>query len=119
MGIELDESSDVWYDSAVSGLNKIKIAAGELNAPENAITREDVCAIAVRAYENKKGTAKAEKTNYDDQDKISSDKIEFVEKAAQLKIMNGDDNNNFNPTEFVTRAEAARIINGLFDLLNN
>lgn len=119
LGIELDESSDVWYDSAVSGLNKIKIAAGELNAPENAITREDVCAIAVRAYENKKGTAKAEKTYYDDQDKISSDKIEFVEKAAQLKIMNGDDNNNFNPTEFITRAEAARIINGLFDLLNN
>ena len=78
-----------------------------------------MCAIAIRAYENKKGTAKAEKTYYDDQDKISSDKIEFVEKAAQLKIMNGDDNNNFNPTEFVTRAEAARIINGLFDLLNN
>lgn len=117
--MKLDESSDVWYDSAVSGLNKMKIATGELNAPENAITREDVCAIAVRAYENKKGVAESEKTNYNDQDKISSDKIEFVEKAAQLKIMNGDDNNNFNPTEFITRAEAARIINDLFDLLNN
>jgi hypothetical protein len=47
-------------------------------------------------------------TDFKDADEITN--VEAVEVLSALKVLEGDDNNNFNPTQILTRETAAKII---------
>jgi hypothetical protein len=47
-------------------------------------------------------------TSFKDADEITN--VEAVEVLSALKVLEGDDNNNFNPTQILTRETAAKII---------
>ncbi|MGF2618073.1 S-layer homology domain-containing protein [Rossellomorea aquimaris] len=70
-----------------------------------------MAAMLIRAYEHKTGTALEAKkeVNYEDKSKISPVFKEYVQIAAELGFMNGNDN-QFNPKNDATRAQAAKVI---------
>ena len=118
LGEEISESNGKsWYGGSVDALSGKGIAAGELENPETLISREDMCALAVKAYEYKKGAAGKTEVNYKDIAGISADRAEFVKKAAALKLMNGDDSGFFRPQSSVTRAEATAVVQRLYELV--
>ncbi|TYR94171.1 alkaline phosphatase [Rossellomorea vietnamensis] len=79
--------------------------------PNKKINREQMAAMLIRAYEHKTGTALEAKkeVNYEDKSKISPVFKEYVQIAAELGFMNGNDN-QFNPKNDATRAQAAKVI---------
>ena len=62
-----------------------------------------------------KGEAKVNKTKFKDEDKMSPWAIDFIVKASEAGIMNGDTNGNFRPKDTLTREEAAVIVAKLLD----
>lgn len=118
LNIDVGTEGEHWYDSAISALKKLGISDNETDNPESAIPRENVCAMAVRAYEYKKGAAPTKAVEYTDKDSISGDKLVFAEKALWLNLMSGDTMNSFMPKNSITRAEAAKVIQRLSYILS-
>lgn len=82
--------------------------------PNAAITREQMAAMLVRAYEVKIGedfTATKE-SNYTDANSISPYAKAYVDAAFELEIMTGT-NGKFNPQADASRAQAAKVISQL------
>ena len=85
--------------------------------PFASITREQMAAMVVRAYEYKNGEYKAEGDHmYKDEDDIRSVFTEDVKAAYELKLMIGVPGNKFLPKDSSIRAEAARVV---YNLRNN
>ena len=85
----------------------------------NAATRQDVAkmfgnALAVN-YDTDRGAKEAYKFN--DSMRISDDSVVSVDLLARLKIINGDNSNNFNPRKSINRAEMAVMLNKTYDVL--
>lgn len=118
LNIDVGTEGEHWYDSAIFALKKLGISDNETDNPESAIPREDVCAMAVRAYEYKKGAAPTKAVEYTDKDSISGDKLVFAEKALWLNLMSGDTMNSFMPKNSITRAEAEKVIQRLSYILS-
>jgi 2',3'-cyclic-nucleotide 2'-phosphodiesterase / 3'-nucleotidase len=81
-------------------------------APNKFITRQQMAAMLVRAYNYKTGQ-KFEPTvtnEYADSSKIAPVFQEAVNAALELDFMTGHENNNFGPGEKATRAQAAKTI---------
>ena len=76
------------------------------------ITRQDLCTMVYRAvqagaYNLPENTS----VNIKDENEIAYYAKEAVEKMVRAGIISGDENQNFNPRIYATRAEAAKIIN--------
>jgi 2',3'-cyclic-nucleotide 2'-phosphodiesterase / 3'-nucleotidase len=86
-------------------------------SPKKAISREQMAAMLVRAYNVKKETDfEAEvKNDYPDKNKISSYFADDVNAALELEFMTGYPDGKFGPKNNSSRAEAAKTI---FTLLN-
>lgn len=76
------------------------------------ITREEIANILYNYMCYSKGTAlRATVTsNYNDRSQIKTNNTIAVDYLAQVGIMEGDSNKNFNPTGTITRAEMATIL---------
>lgn len=94
----------------VSGTSKTTFS------PNSLITREQMAAMIVRAYEVKtgKGYDANEKASYKDAKSISPRLAEYVHEAAELGIMNGSTTGKFLPKNNATRAQAAKVIYELY-----
>ncbi|MBT2687209.1 bifunctional 2',3'-cyclic-nucleotide 2'-phosphodiesterase/3'-nucleotidase [Bacillus sp. ISL-47] len=82
--------------------------------PNTSITREQMAAMLIRAYEVKSGkefTASKE-SNYADAKSISPFAKEYVDGAFELELMTGA-YGKFNPKNDATRAEAAKVVSVL------
>lgn len=118
VGIEFDAGGEKWYDGAVNALKNAGIADGELDNPEAAVTRESIAKLCIKAIENKTGNeAKKKDISYSDKNKISQDKISYVEKALGMEIMKGYDTNEFMPQSLLTRAEMTVVVENMLKLL--
>lgn len=86
-------------------------------SPKKAITREQMAAMLVRAYNYKTGEdfKASVENNYPDKQAISPIFTEAVNAALELEFMSGYTNNKFAPKHNASRAEAAKTI---FTLLN-
>lgn len=110
-----DVSDKDWFASDVAWASGCGIVLGnELGEflPNANITREDICVIADRAAELLGDAEKPEvqSEEFSDFDSISDYAASSVEKLRKSGVVNGKDNNCFEPQGSATRAEASKII---------
>ncbi|MDK2806115.1 MAG: hypothetical protein PWQ94_1279 [Thermoanaerobacterium sp.] len=121
------EFSDVkggdWYANAIEAAYKAGIIEGDGKnmRPNDDITREEMTAIAMRAYEmlTSYSEENINNTTFNDDKSISDWAKNVVANAVKVGIVNGEPNNLFAPKGNATRAEAAAIIYGLLDKSGN
>lgn len=114
-----DVDSESWYTDAVYWARKNGIVNGITDsefAPNDSITREQMAAIMFR-YAKYKGMAAADasaiQTDYADLEEISDWAREAVTYCKLKGLMQGKDNNMFDPKNNATRAETAAILQRL------
>ncbi|WP_434631432.1 pectinesterase family protein [Thermoanaerobacterium thermosaccharolyticum] len=118
-----DVKSGDWYANTIEAAYKAGIIEGDGKnmRPNDSITREEMTAIAMRAYEML--TSYKEEnigaTSFNDDKSISDWAKNVVANATKLGIVNGEPNNVFAPKGIATRAEAAAIIYGLLEKSGN
>lgn len=119
-----DVDSNAYYSSAVAWAKQNGLVDGvtdELFAPEKYISREQIAAVLFR-YAGYKGVAPvgvwAIRLDYADIADIDDYAIEGVMYTSLEGIMQGRDNNLFEPNDDVTRAEAAVVLNRFMQLNN-
>ena len=117
-----DVDKDAWYYDWVSTAEKFGITNGISNdrfGTGNNITREEAAATLMRGC-SAVGIAiesNAEnKTNFSDYGKISEWAITAVSDLSSAGIINGRDNNRFEPQDTITRAESAKLLYGILKL---
>lgn len=117
----------LWAQRAVAyGLSNNIVSSSDLakfmtNGKSNFALREDVAkffgqALAVRYDIDRSGKKAAE---FNDSWRISDDAIVFVDLLARLGIVNGDNNNNFQPKNNINRAEMSVMLDKTYTLLES
>lgn len=96
----------------ISGVTEDKFMPGET------LTREQMATIIYRAY-SLYGDEKTSAVAFDDDKDISQYAKEAVGVLAAKGIINGTGNNKFAPKGIVTRAQAAQIVYGLLNTVDN
>lgn len=110
-----DVNPDAWYAPYVSSAYSLGITKGKsekfFGVGDN-ITREEMATLITRAVEaaSKNITEEVQYTKFTDESEISDYALESVKKLQKAGIVQGMDNNFFNPSEISTRAQAAVII---------
>ncbi|KNY27648.1 S-layer homology domain-containing protein [Pseudobacteroides cellulosolvens] len=113
-----DVKAGEWYDKLVATAVKSKIiegmGAGRFE-PNSNITREQMCAMIMRAYEyinglETKGYVSKYKNRFSDMKDISSWAQDYVKGANVLGIVNGMSDTKFIPKSNSLREQAAAII---------
>ena len=119
-----DVKADAWYTSYVTAAYENKIISGMsttqfgVGAP---ISRQDMAKIINTVLERNdiKGNYGAQ-TVFGDFDTIADYAKEHVLSIYSMGIISGDTNGNFNPKNYATRAEAAKMVYGmLVQIINN
>ncbi len=87
--------------------------------PESGVTREEAASIMVNAHKVKKRKLvdNANLSSFDDYNTISEWATDYMAKAVQLDLIQGDEN-KLNPQAILTRAEAATLLKNLITALN-
>lgn len=113
-----DVAENAWYAPYVVWASKNGIVKGvsatEFN-PDGAITREQIAAMVFR-YCNYKGIElenSVEARNFTDQKEISSYAVEAISALKNAGIINGYEDGSFRPQKNVSRAEAAKMLDGI------
>lgn len=110
-----------WFRDVVLTANAAGLIQGDANGkfnPAGMITREEMAAIAVRAYCYITGVDEAEiittqEVRFTDEDKASSWARRYVVLADALDLMSGLPDGTFRPKSLATRAEAIVVIKRL------
>jgi len=109
-----DVSSDKWYAGAVqtASIKGLIKGDGVTFRPEDAITREEMTALMIRAYKLAAGKSPVagDISKFQDKEQISSWAQEDVKAAYGMGLIKGTGNDKFSPEANATRAEAAAIV---------
>lgn len=108
-----DYVRSAYYAEIVKGVSDNTFGAG-MN-----ITRQDIAVMGYRALEisNIEIPGKSIEVEFADAADISNYATEAVFSMQRAGILNGDEKGKINPTDYATRAEAAKIIYGIYQLL--
>ena len=114
------KTTDWYYQYVMEGF-KLGIVNGtsarEFGTGAN-ISRQDLCTMIARALDSKGIEMDTEITEeFADTDAIEDYAKDAIYGLQNLGIINGKDNNNFDPRGIATRAEAAKIMSGLIRVL--
>lgn len=117
-----DVPSDAWYAGAVAAASEAGIIKGRdagVFAPDAAITREEMATMIIRTYHAVLGqkTTTEKAAPFADAAAVSDWAAGDVAAAAELKLMNGRENNVFAPNDTASRAESAKVIANMLALL--
>jgi len=119
-----DVDKDMYYSTPIAWANNNSYVNGigeKLFAPDNSISRQDLVTIIYR-YLKANGFVK-QVINYEldfyDKNDISDYAKEAVEYFTYNKILAGKGDNRFDPRGLATRAETAKIIKNVADIINN
>ncbi len=116
-----DVKNDSWYYNYVNSLYLSGIIKGTSNSkfsPDKTITREEAAVMMVRLYEKAtKTSGPSIEYNIPDKENISSWAVSSVNKAVELKLVQGTSSGIFAPKRNLTRAEAAALIVRLAEIL--
>jgi len=113
----------MWYNAAIAWAQEDGVVLGYGDGrfgPNDDITRQDLAVILVR-YAESIGfelTATRELPDFADKAKIADYAQAAVEMLYQAEILNGKDNNLFDPTGFATRAEVAAVLHRFVELVS-
>lgn len=90
-------------------------------SPSANITRQDLAVMLVRSLkaEGKLPAASDKGADFADNKEIADYALESISILYKNNIINGDENGNFMPESFATRAEAARMICGVLDMIED
>lgn len=103
------------YGNRISAVTSLGIMNGSSDGyfyPDEHITREELAAVAVRAYDavsQSPVAAPVKEDVYEDQNQISEWALEYIFKAVQLKAISAK-NKLIRPQEYATRAECLEAI---------
>lgn len=110
----VDVDADAWYAGYVNKAIELELVSGmaeDYFGTGMNITRQDIAVILARCAKLKGITLPEKKsTAFADEDKISEYAREAVKMLAASGIINGNENGEFAPERFATRAETARLI---------
>ena len=108
-----DYVRSAYYADIVRGISNTMFGAGQN------ITRQDIAVMSQRAAEisNVVIDETAQEFVFGDEDAVAEYAYAAVKLMQRGGIINGDENGNFNPTSYATRAEAAKIIYNLLLLI--
>jgi len=116
-----DVKADDWFAGYIqTALSEGLIPEAMLNGnkirPNEPITREEICSIAVKIYENQTGLKPKTYglSRFVDQEEVSDYAREYVEKGLTLRLIKGVDDNRLAPKATATRAQASVILKRLF-----
>lgn len=109
-----------WIEAAATA-GLVEGSQGRFN-PDDALTREQMMAMLVRAVEVKTASVAAELEpaqiqQYSDHESISNWSLPYVSKALQLELVQGS-GNQLKPLDISSRAEAATVVYRLLGLLH-
>ncbi|RXT05804.1 S-layer homology domain-containing protein [Ammoniphilus sp. CFH 90114] len=115
-----DVPSSKWYAKEVTAAAEAGIVKGKGNglfAPEATITRQEMVAMLVKAYEVKTGQSYQAGTaaSFSDMGQVQSWAKDAVSAAVELDLVKGRTADQFSPQGKTTRAESAQVI---YNLLN-
>jgi len=110
-----DVSTDAWYAEAVAAASQAGIVQGKsssLFAPNAKITREEMSALLVRAYELKSGNKLpvAAESKFADRSDAANWALTYIDAAYEAGFVQGRGGNQFAPKAQLTRAESAKAI---------
>ena len=110
-----DVAAGAWYEAGVVWAANAGIVNGistDLFAPNDKISREQLVAMLYRYADylqlNTKVSDKV--LSFNDSDKVSSYAVDAVKWAVENGIVNGKENNNFDPSGSASRAEVAAVL---------
>ncbi|NLB81296.1 MAG: hypothetical protein GX800_06755 [Clostridiaceae bacterium] len=110
-----DVNEGDWYFDSVYAASAVGVVTGYEDGrflPLANITRQEMAAMVVRAFKAAEvKIASSGELTFADADQISVWAKEYVEILASIGIVVGRGDNLFAPTEYLTRAEAAKVIN--------
>lgn len=116
-----DVTENDWYYSyinaaygcgIINGVSETAFGAGAF------ITRQDMCVIIANALEVKNKAAQASgKIEFSDSDEIADYAKEAVDMLVGLGVLNGYEDNTFRASGNATRAEAAKMIYALLEIM--
>lgn len=113
-----DVSADTWYAPYVKSAKQAGITNGlgdgSFGVGKN-ITRQDMAKIISTVLSSYNIVSTEVYYKFNDSADISSYAQEHIQKIANLGIISGDDNKNFNPKKFATRQEAAKMVYGMLN----
>ena len=107
-----DVEKGKWYAVYMQSAFNAGIIDGTFARPDDYITREEMCDMAVRSYE-RENKAEGISLNFSDSNLISN--IDAVSKAYGIGIIKGYEDGSFRPTSSLTRAEAVTVILNLYN----
>jgi hypothetical protein len=118
-----DVAEGSWYKPFVDAASSNGLIGGVSDssfAPNNNITREDLCVIMYRAL-LLKNAALPENVYaaFTDSTNISEYAVDAVAMLKQINIISGRLDGSFDPKAFATREEAAKIICGIIDYVGS
>ncbi|MDR1135066.1 MAG: S-layer homology domain-containing protein, partial [Clostridiales Family XIII bacterium] len=117
-----DVAATDWFkefvDSASSN-NIIQGIAEGVFAPNNTISRQDLCVIAYNAMTSLGISAAAGTGGFTDDAAISDYAKQAVNSLKQIGIIGGRDDGSFDPMAYASREEAAKIICGVLDYVTS
>ena len=115
-----DVQSGAWYYPYVAGAYKHNIVSGigdNMFGTGQKIKRQDMAKILCTVLEVNGVTLPAGSgTAMKDMDTVSDYAKAYVLAAYDLGMISGDDQGNFNPNNFATRQEAAKMVYGMLDV---
>ena len=111
----IDVKKDDWFNGSVAWASAANIANGVGNsrfAPNDVITREQLCAMLMRylQYLELSLPDNGVEAQYSDEAEISAWALEDVNALTRAGIIQGKDMNRFDPKGSATRAEIAAVI---------
>ena len=106
----VDVASDAWYNNAISTMTNAGLFNGYPDGtfnPDGPITRAELVKVAASFF----GSFEPGTSVFSDTDgHWASD---FIDEAYVLGIVNGYTDGTFKPNQYITRAEAMKIVNGI------
>ncbi len=117
-----DVAEDAWYYEYAAAAQKAGIVLGGDDGkfnPESYITRQDMSVIIARALELYGIKADEEKGQlFDDDESISDYAKAAIYLLKSLEIINGTGENNFTPLGNATRAQTAKMVCGIIEVVS-
>lgn len=115
-----DVDDHAWYREYVINAyeNNIIVGDGELFMPEDPILRRDMALMVARALENR-GFAAIPGNTFLDITAADEYAAEAISTLAGYGIIDGKGDQIFAPADYVTRAEAAKILCNMMEVLSN
>lgn len=114
-----DVSKDSWSYPYISVASKLSIVSGDGTSfnPARVISRQDMAVIIYRVFEHLGADVSGSAISFDDDTDIAGYAKNAVETLTAAGIINGMGDGTFAPAGTVTRAQAAKVVYGLLNII--